>query len=343
MEDRNIEDRNMEDRNMENRNLADRNEVMVDVVVPVYKPGRKFSRLLAMLNKQTHPVSNIIIMNTEQGYWNDSGYQGIGNLKVHHLKKEEFDHGATRNKGESYSQADIVVFMTDDAVPQNEHLVEELVNGFSYRGRQGELPAVVYARQLAERDCRFIEQYTRSFNYPEEDRVKTKEDLSVLGIKTYFASNVCCAYDRKLFHKLGGFIDRTIFNEDMIFAAKAVDHGYAVVYKAAAMVVHSHNYSGLMQFHRNFDLAVSQADHPEVFEGIKSESEGIKLVKQTGLNLLKQKKGYLLPELVYKSGCKFIGYRLGKVYRHLPRKVVLWCSMNASYWKEKQKKAETGL
>lgn len=324
---------------MENKNDA----FVVDVVVPVYKPGRKFSRLLAMLGKQTYPVSNIIIMNTESGYWNDDGYKGIGNLSVHHLKKEEFDHGATRNKGESYSRADIVVFMTDDAVPRDEHLVEELVKGFSYKGSHGEVPAVVYARQLAEADCHTIERYTRSFNYPEEDRVKTKEDLPVLGIKTYFASNVCCAYDRKVFYQLGGFTDRTIFNEDMIFAAKAIKHGYAVVYKADAMVIHSHNYSGLMQFHRNFDLAVSQADHPEVFEGIKSESEGIKLVKQTCSYLLKQKKGYLIPELVYKSGCKYLGYLLGKNYLRLPGNVVLWCSMNDSYWRKNRKKAETSL
>lgn len=41
-----------------------------------------------------------------------------------------------------------------------------------------------------------------------------------------------------------------------------------------------------MQFHRNFDMAVSQAEHPEVFEGIKYESEGIKLVKQTAAHLV---------------------------------------------------------
>ena len=42
-----------------------------------------------------------------------------------------------------------------------------------------------------------------------------------------------------------------------------------------AQVVHSHNYCALQQFHRNFDLAVSQTMHPEVFGGIRSESEGI--------------------------------------------------------------------
>ena len=55
-----------------------------------------------------------------------------------------------------------------------------------------------------------------------------------------------------------------------------INAGYKVAYVAEARVIHSHNYTGMQQFHRNFDMAVSQAEHPEVFEGIKSESEGIK-------------------------------------------------------------------
>ena len=64
---------------------------------------------------------------------------------------------------------------------------------------------------------------------------------------------------------------KTIFNEDMIFAGGLIQKGYGVAYAAEAKVVHSHNHSAIQQFHRNFDLAVSQADHPEVFDGIRSE------------------------------------------------------------------------
>lgn len=44
-------------------------------------------------------------------------------------------------------------------------------------------------------------------------------------------------------------------------------------------MVHSHNYSVKQQFHRNFDLAVSQTAHPEIFEQVSSEAEGMRLVK----------------------------------------------------------------
>ena len=99
----------------------------VDVIIPAYKPGKKFSRLLKMLSMQTYPIGKIIVMNTEKAYWNEKGFEGIGNLEVHHLSKEEFDHGATRNRGARYSRADIMVFMTDDAVPADEKLIENAI------------------------------------------------------------------------------------------------------------------------------------------------------------------------------------------------------------------------
>ena len=96
--------------------------------------------------------------------------------------------------------------------------------------------------QLPDKDCDIIERYTRSFNYPEEQR-KTKADLDRLGIKTFFCSNVCTMYRRSIYEKLGGFRKAHHFNEDMIFAGKLIQEGYAIAYVAEARVVHSHNYT----------------------------------------------------------------------------------------------------
>ena len=307
----------------------------VDVVIPTYKPGKKFSRLLKMLQRQTWPVGKIIVMNTEKSFWNEHGFEGIKNLEVHHLTKEEFDHGETRNRGMRFSRADIVVFMTDDAVPADEHLIEALVKAFEQRGPEGEAVIMAYARQLPDKDCPLAERYTRSFNYPEESCVKTRADLEQMGIKTFFASNVCCAYDREKFWFQGGFIRRTIFNEDMIYAAGLIQSGYEVSYEAQARVIHSHNYSALQQFHRNFDLAVSQSDHAEIFDAVPSEKEGIRMVMSTVSYLIRVGKAYLIPELIWQSGWKYLGYFLGKRYRHLPKKIVLCCSMNKKYWQDK--------
>lgn len=306
----------------------------VDVIIPTYRPGKKFSRLLKMLELQTCPIGRIIVMNTEKAYWNDRGFEGIPNLEVHHLSKKEFDHGETRNRGARRSRADIMVFMTDDAVPADEKMMENLVAAFDKRGPRGESVIMAYARQLPDKDCPMAERYTRSFNYPEESCIKTKEDLGRLGIKTFFASNVCCAYDREKFWFQGGFIHKAIFNEDMIFAGRAVlQDDYAIAYVAEARVIHSHNYGCAAQFCRNFDLAVSQTDHPEIFGGIQCESEGIRLVKQTASHLVKIRRPWLVPGMIVKSGFKYMGYRMGRCYHMLPKSLAVKCSMNKEYWK----------
>ena len=314
-------------------------KLLVDVIIPVYKPKKKLKHLLAMLAAQTYPIHQVILINTERQYWNEEEMSAVipDNLDVvvRHISKQEFDHGATRHLGMEMSKGDIAVCMTDDAVPADKELISHLVRAFKQTGPEGETVIEAYARQLPDKDCGFVERYTRSFNYPETSRIKTAKDLEKLGIKTFFASNVCCAYRRDLYFKQGGFIRKTIFNEDMIFAGKAIQDGSAIAYAADAKVIHSHNYTGIQQFKRNFDLAVSQADHPEIFDGIRSESEGIRLVKTTACYLLKRGKVWLIPDLVIKSGFKYLGYRMGKQYKKLPKAVVFQCTMNPEYWNKR--------
>lgn len=308
-----------------------RENLTVAVLVPAYRPDKRFSRLLQMLARQTHPVKRLIIMNTEKSLWNEDGYRGIPGMEVHHVTKDEFDHGGTRRRGMRYVREAVCICMTQDAVPADEHLVERLLDALF---QKAEDPiAAAYARQLPDKDCRVIERYTRSFNYPEESSVKTAADLPRLGIKTYFCSNVCAAYNMDIYNRMDGFVEKAIFNEDMLYAAEVIDAGYGIAYAADARVIHSHNYSCIQQFRRNFDMAVSQAEHPEVFAGIRSEGEGIRLVRQTARYLLDHGKWYLLPELVLQSGCKYAGYLAGKQFRRLPAGMIRKMTMNQAYWK----------
>lgn len=304
-------------------------EYTVDLVIPVYRPDEKFDKLMQMLQKQTYPIGKILLMNTEKAYFPNKGYEKLPHVEVRHLKKSEFDHGGTRDSAASLLSGELLLFMTQDAVPKDEYLVERLVTAFA-----DEQVAAAYARQLPNPDCKVLEQYTRSFNYPARSSVKSAADLHTYGIKTFFCSNVCAMYRRSVYERLGGFEKRTIFNEDMIFAGKIIQNGGSIAYVAEAQVVHSHNYGNMEQLRRNFDLAVSQAEHPEIFSMAKSESEGIRMVKQSAGYLLRIGKPWLLGSLVVKSGFKYMGYLLGKSYKKLPRALVLKLTMNRSYWNQ---------
>ncbi len=300
----------------------------VDVLIPVYRPDGKLTELLKRLKMQNYPIHRVILMNTEEKHF-PAELTGIWDrVEVYHLAKEEFDHGGTRDRGVRMSTADLVVCMTQDAMPADETLIEELVKTFD----DPEVWAA-YARQLPNEDCREVEKYTRSFNYPEQSMVKTKEDLNRLGIKTFFCSNVCAAWRREKYLELGGFVKHTIFNEDMIMAGTMIKQGGKIAYCAKAKVIHSHNYSAFQQFHRNFDLAVSQTMYPEVFGGIRSESEGIKLVKKSLSYCIKIGKPWLMIQVVTQSAGKLLGYKMGQRYRSLPMWLILRCTMSPSFWR----------
>ncbi len=308
---------------------------MIDVIVPVYRPDDKLERLIEKLNGQTRKPDHVIFMQTMVGGEEDARVKRLlekaDNVTIVPVDKNDFDHGGTRNQGAALSQAEYMLFMTQDAVPEDDTLLASM-----YEAMQSDKQiATAYGRQLPDDKVGVIEHFTRQFNYPDISSVKEQKDLERLGIKTYFCSNVCAMYRKDVYEKLGGFVTQTIFNEDMIMASAVIGAGYKIAYVAEAKVVHAHKYTYRQQLTRNFDMAVSQRQYRHIFEGVKSESEGIRLVKDTMKYLMKQGKWYLIPDLIFQSGFKYIGYKLGLKYEKLPMWLVKKLSMNKRYWNDK--------
>lgn len=314
----------------------------LDVIIPVYKPGKKFDKLFAALLSQSVRPDNVILLNTETTdntcvqlarrleriTRKQRAYiRGKINVNIVSVLKEDFDHGGTRRMGVSRSDADYFVMMTQDAVPADDYLLERLLRAVKDEGC-----AIAYARQCAPLAASMVEQYTRLFNYPTQSCKKTKEDLPALGIKTWFCSDVCAAYKRAAYDQAGGFAKHAIFNEDMLIASKLIEMGYSISYVAEARVIHSHNYTLSEQFKRNFDLGVSHAQNREVFSSVPAMGEGIRLVKGTFQYLLGQKMYLDLLDLAFQSGAKFLGFWLGKHYAFLPKELLRICTTNIGYF-----------
>lgn len=318
----------------------------IDVIIPVYKPDKKFEKLFAALLSQSLKPDRIILMNTEAaGATCEDITKRLNRLmrrqkvygkkqidvRVVAVRKADFDHGGTRRKAVQLSDADYFVMMTQDAVPADDYLIERLILAVKEEGC-----ALSYARQCAPINSTVVEQYTRLFNYPNVSCTKTKADLPRFGIKTYFCSDVCAAYKRSAYDAVGGFTERTIFNEDAIIASRFIDAGYSISYVAEAKVYHSHNYTLSEQFKRNFDLGVSHAQYRGIFAAVPAEREGTRLVKNTLQYLIGQKKYLDVLDLIFQSGAKFLGYQLGKRYYMMPRQLLLTCSSNAGYFEPKE-------
>lgn len=318
-------------------------KMTTEVIIPVYNPGKTFGLLLRKLFEQSVVPDAVRIINTNTKKCSVKDIEKIVNeaidksrfysdikISIDGISKSSFNHGGTRDKGIRQSDADIVIFMTQDAIPGDKFVIKELLESFEDTD-----VAVAYARQLPRESSGTAQSYINLFNYPKNSCKKTKEDIERLGVKAYFCSDVCAAYRKDIYISIGGFEKNIIFGEDTVYAAKAIEAGYAVYYAADAQVIHSHKYSCMQQFRRNFDIAVMHTDYPEYFKKVSSEKEGAKLVKNTFLFLTGRRAYFEAADFVVQSGFKYAGYLLGKNYKKLSKEAIMYMTSNKDYWKGK--------
>ena len=90
----------------------------VDVIIPTFRPDRKFDILLQRLLSQNVRPRRIIVVNTGEEFWDEEHVRKVtgGQVpEVFHVRPEEFDHGGTRHLAIQRSDADVFVCMTQDA------------------------------------------------------------------------------------------------------------------------------------------------------------------------------------------------------------------------------------
>lgn len=287
--------------------------MLIEAVIPAYKPNYKLYKLINRLEKQTVVPERISIMLTIdkdedfEAFCEGFGGEMPDNVVVVPIMKSDFSHGGTRDEGIRSSQSDYILMMTQDAVPADSNLVVNLLKAL-----KKENAACAYARQIPLKKADAVERFSRLYNYPARSRSKSKEDYETLGIKTIFFSDTCSIYKRDVYQKLGGFDRETDFNEDMIFAYKAVEAGYTVEYAADAVVFHSHSLDLADQYLRSRDNAVSQKAHPEIFNKLKSESEGIKYFITGMKYFVKRHEYFAVVQLFASCVARYLGFFIGK-------------------------------
>ena len=303
----------------------------ISIIIPTRNAENYLEDLINKLYSQTKKPYEIIVIDTASIDNTKKICDRYDLVKFIGIKNGEFDHGGTRNRAANEAKGDILVFMTQDAYPENNDFIEELIKPLGKNNI-----VATYGRQIARKEAGAIEKFARDFNYGKNDIIKSKEDIEKLGVKTFFFSNVCSAFITDEFHKVGGFPEHTIMNEDMIIASKFIFNNKKVCYASKASVIHSHAYTYIQQFKRNFDVGVVFVDSSDCFAGVKSESEGIKFVKEAARYLIKSKKSYLIPQLIVESGFKYLGYKSGLKYKRIPVSIVKKMSMHSFYFDQKK-------
>lgn len=297
------------------------------MIVPTLNAGVVWKAWLSAFKLQTLKPDEVIIIDSSS---NDDTVKIAKEhgFRVEVIDKRDFNHGATRRFGiELAPNADIVIYLTQDAILANPKALENLIREFD-----NSQVGASYGRQLPHKDATPIAAHARLYNYPSKSRVKSAQDIPELGLKTAFCSNSMAAYRRSALLQCGGFPVDTIVNEDMYVAARMIKEGWKVAYSAEAVVYHSHNYTYIEEFRRYFDQGVFHARQPWLREEFGSaEGEGMSFVL-SGFRYIKARHMSLVPSLIIRTILSFLGYKLGKLEAHLPLSIKKRLSMHPHYW-----------
>ena len=302
----------------------------ISLIIPTLNAEKYLPELFKRLSGQSLKIDEIIIIDSQSIDNTVALARSLG-AKVYVIERQSFDHGGTRNQAAHMSTGDVLVFMTQDAVPFDNKTIENLVKPLEER----EI-VLSYARQKAKQGTKITDEFLRLYNYPLQSKVKSKDDISATGIGAFQNSNVCAAYRREEFFVLGGFHTPVVSNEDMLFAVKALLAGYKTSYTADAVVWHSHNFSYTDLFKRYFDIAASMDSEPFIKQAGRVQAKGYDfLLKQ--FNYLKAKKNLCrIPQLLIETAFKLTGYKLGERHRYLPAKWKMSLGLNINYWRIKE-------
>ena len=283
------------------------------VVIPTLNAEHEIGSLLRSLAEQTVTPSEILVIDSSSDDDTGGMVRCIADsspgprIRFVSIKRSEFNHGGTRRRAVSQTDGDVILVVTQDAVPADNRLIENLLRPFADPS-----VAIASGRQVAKPDAMRAEQLVREFNYPAESHVYSAEDLSTRGLKTYFTSDVCCAYRRTAYEAVGGFPQACNTSEDMYVAIRAVKAGWKIAYAADACVLHSHNLTPAEQYWRNWQVGYFLESQAVELAGVSEVGEGTKLAKYVAGKLTAEGKFLQVVSFGVDCAARLLGNRAGR-------------------------------
>ncbi len=305
----------------------------VSILIPTYNGSIYFDKLLSKFNKTNY---NVCVLDSGSSDCSVELANELG-CSVFEVSSHTFDHGGTRSLAKDLCDGDIIVYLTQDALPLSVDDIARLVAVF-----EDDSIGAAYGRQLPYEESNLFGKHLRKFNYSDTSYVRSLADKDQYGIKTAFLSNSFAAYRRSAMNEIGWFKDGLILGEDTYAGAKLLQNGYKLAYVADAQVYHSHSYTILEEFKRYFDIGVfHQMESWILYEFGKPEGEGTRYILSEFRFLLSNKAYHLIPEFFIRNSMKFLGYKMGKHYSRLPKAWIKKMSMHHRWWDKYWSKHES--
>ncbi|MDI6723942.1 MAG: glycosyltransferase [Methanobacterium sp.] len=288
-------------------------ELDISIILLTKDGGSRLEELMKSIRDQKYD-GNIEIIAVDSGSKDDTvNILKKYNARVFEISPEDFHHSKTRNLGAQKSNRDILVYLTQDALPLDDYflanLLKPLNNNFS----------VVYGRQIANLDAKKLDVFFYSYFYPEERKIlneKHAENPRKFYMENVFASDVCAAIKRDVWEKIR-FDDDVPMSEDKDFALRVLKEGYTILYEPNAAVYHSHDYTLKSLFKRRFKDGAAFASIALEGEG-NFMDRGLKYFIEQIEYFIRNKYYSNIPYALLYNFIYFISFFLGNNQRFLP-------------------------
>lgn len=302
---------------------------MLKVIVPTLNAGADWPRFAPALLSNVRP-EQVLLVDSESTDDTVRLAQAAG-IAVKTISRASFDHGGARQMAaEMFPDAEILVYLTQDAVLADGHAISKLMGAF-----RDPLVAAAYGRQLPRPSAKPIEAHAREFNYPNIPTVRDLGSREQLGFKAIFISNSFAAYRRSALMGVGGFPKQLIFGEDTVTAARLLFSGLKIAYVAEACVYHSHDNSWRQEFKRYFDIGVLHSRESWLLEEFGGTGGEGKRFVFSELKYVGKRSPMLIPSVLVRTALKLIAYKVGKQEAQLSPQIKRRLSMQPKFWTSK--------
>jgi rhamnosyltransferase len=221
----------------------------VSVVIPTLNAGPLFKEVLDAVHAQEFPEKiELVIVDSMSEDGTAELAQKYADV-FFQVKREEFNHGATRNLAIEKSSGDLVALLVQDATPADKHWLKNLADDFSDATVAG-----AYSRQIPRPDCYpLIKLRLMGWGAGQAQKRVQKFDpskkLSIQEtIETFSFDNVSSMVRRSVWEE-NRFKPRR-FAEDILWAKEVLEKGHKIVFDPGSAVIHSHNKSLWYEFKR---------------------------------------------------------------------------------------------